>query len=95
MKKWDAAMIGGGESFVDVFDTDANLLRRFAQRGVLDAPWRVVLAPNRFGQFSNDILIGNFGDGKSGRPRESRFRNSDATVLHDTLPLPALWTILG
>jgi hypothetical protein len=24
----------------------------------------VVLAPRHFGQFSNDILIGNFGDGK-------------------------------
>jgi uncharacterized protein (TIGR03118 family) len=55
---------GAGRGFVDVFDTDGNLLRRFATRGVLDAPWGVVLAPAHFGQFSNDILIGNFGDGK-------------------------------
>jgi uncharacterized protein (TIGR03118 family) len=55
---------GAGRGFVDVFDTDGNLLRRFAARGVLNAPWGVVLAPAHFGQFGNDILIGNFGDGK-------------------------------
>ena len=52
---------GAGRGFVNIF---GNLLRRFATRGVLDAPWGVVLAPRHFGQFSNDILIGNFGDGK-------------------------------
>jgi len=55
---------GAGLGFVDVFDTDGNLIKRFASRGVLDAPWGVVLAPYKFGAFSNDILIGNFGDGK-------------------------------
>jgi uncharacterized protein (TIGR03118 family) len=55
---------GAGRGFVDVFDTDGNLLRHFAARGVLDAPWSVVLAPAHFGLFGNDILIGNFGDGK-------------------------------
>jgi uncharacterized protein (TIGR03118 family) len=49
--------------FVDVFDTDGNLLLRFAQHGHLNAPWGVALAPASFGTFSNDILIGNFGDG--------------------------------
>jgi uncharacterized protein (TIGR03118 family) len=55
---------GVGRGFVDVFDTDGNLLRRFARRGVLNAPWGVVLAPARFGLFGNAILIGNFGDGE-------------------------------
>ncbi|MGA8569118.1 MAG: TIGR03118 family protein, partial [Candidatus Binataceae bacterium] len=55
---------GAGRGFVDVFDTDGNLIRRFAQRGVLNAPWGMVLAPDHFGEFTNDILIGNFGDGK-------------------------------
>ena len=55
---------GAGRGFVDVFDTDGNLLRHFATRGVLNAPWGVVLAPAHFGQFGNRILIGNFGDGK-------------------------------
>ncbi len=66
--KQDAAkhdpVTGAGRGFVDVFDTDGNLLRRFARRGVLNAPWGVVLAPAHFGLFGNAILIGNFGDGE-------------------------------
>ena len=49
--------------FVDVFDTNGNLVLRFAQHGHLNSPWGVALAPPNFGTFSNDILIGNFGDG--------------------------------
>ena len=52
-----------GHGFVNVFDTDGNLIRRFAQRGHLDSPWGLAMAPGTFGQFANDILIGNFGDG--------------------------------
>ena len=50
--------------FVSVFDTDGNLLNHFAQHGHLSSPWGVALAPASFGQFANDILIGNFGDGR-------------------------------
>jgi uncharacterized protein (TIGR03118 family) len=57
-------VVGAGRGLVDIFDTDGNLIRRFATRGVLNAPWGVVLAPRKFGVFSNDILIGNFGDGE-------------------------------
>lgn len=50
--------------FVSVFDSDGNLLQHFAQHGHLNSPWGVALAPATFGQFANDILIGNFDDGK-------------------------------
>ena len=49
--------------FVDVFDTDGNLLTRFAQHGHLNSPWGLAMAPATFGQFAGDILVGNFGDG--------------------------------
>ena len=52
-----------GHGFVDVFDVNGNLLTRFAQHGHLDSPWGVAMAPATFGQFANDILVGNFGDG--------------------------------
>jgi uncharacterized protein (TIGR03118 family) len=55
---------GLGDGFVDVFDTDSHLLRRFASRGALNSPWGVARASFAFGRFSGDILIGNFGDGK-------------------------------
>jgi len=66
--KQDAAkhdpVAGQGFGFVDIFNTDGKLLRHFAAGGVLNAPWGVVRAPYKFGQFGNDILIGNFGSGK-------------------------------
>jgi uncharacterized protein (TIGR03118 family) len=54
---------GPGRGFVDVFDTDGHLLRRFASRGTLNAPWGVARASYAFGKFSGRILIGNFGNG--------------------------------
>ena len=55
---------GPGNGFVDVFDTDGHLLRRFASRGPLNSPWGVTRASFAFGRFSGDILVGNFGNGK-------------------------------
>jgi uncharacterized protein (TIGR03118 family) len=54
---------GPGHGYVDVFDTNGNLIRRFASAGLLNSPWAVVRAPLNFGLFSSRILIGNFGDG--------------------------------
>jgi uncharacterized protein (TIGR03118 family) len=54
---------GPGKGFVDIFDTNGNLLRRLISHGVLNSPWGLTLTPANFGQFSNDLLVGNFGDG--------------------------------
>jgi uncharacterized protein (TIGR03118 family) len=58
----DDVVAGAGEGFVNVFSTDGKLLRRFASRGVLNAPWGVTRATLGFGRVSGDILIGNFGN---------------------------------
>jgi uncharacterized protein (TIGR03118 family) len=55
--------IGAGLGVVDAFDMDGNFTRTFASGGMLNAPWGVVATPASFGTFSNDVLIGNFGDG--------------------------------
>jgi uncharacterized protein (TIGR03118 family) len=55
---------GRGLGFVDVYDTDGTLLRHFAARGRLNAPWGIALAPQGFGGASGALLIGNFGDGR-------------------------------
>ena len=52
-----------GNGIVNVFDQEGNFVRRFASNGPLNAPWGIVVASANFGDFSNDILIGNFGDG--------------------------------
>jgi uncharacterized protein (TIGR03118 family) len=52
---------GAGLGFVDVFSTDGVLIKRFASREVLNAPWGVARATQNFGDLSGSILIGNFG----------------------------------
>jgi uncharacterized protein (TIGR03118 family) len=54
---------GPGNGFVDIFDTNGNMIKRLISHGVLNSPWGLALAPNNFGQFSKDLLVGNFGDG--------------------------------
>jgi uncharacterized protein (TIGR03118 family) len=55
---------GPGLGAVDVYSTDGQLLRRLIEPGGdLNAPWGLAIAPDRFGAFSGDLLVGNFGDG--------------------------------
>ncbi|HLJ94937.1 MAG TPA: TIGR03118 family protein [Gemmataceae bacterium] len=56
----DVAGVGNG--FIDEFNTSGNFIRRFATRGLLNSPIGAAIAPANFGKFSNDVLIGNFGD---------------------------------
>ena len=53
-----------GNGFVDVFDTNGNLLQRLVSNGALNSPWGVAIAPANWGAFGGDVLVGNFGDGK-------------------------------
>jgi uncharacterized protein (TIGR03118 family) len=49
---------------VDEYNSSGNLIKRIASDGPLSAPWGIVVAPANFGSFSNDLLIGNFGNGE-------------------------------
>ena len=54
---------GPGHGFLDVFDTNGNLVQRLLTQGALNSPWGMAWAPAGFGKFSGDLLVGNFGDG--------------------------------
>lgn len=54
---------GAGFGFVDMYSLGGQLLEHVASHGVLDAPWGLAMAPEGFGQFGGDLLVGNFGDG--------------------------------
>jgi uncharacterized protein (TIGR03118 family) len=54
---------GPGLGFVDEFTATGWFVRRIASRGMLNAPWGLAEAPEDFGPFSHDLLVGNFGDG--------------------------------
>jgi uncharacterized protein (TIGR03118 family) len=80
-------MAGPGNGFVDVYDTSGHLLRRLISHGDLNSPWGLALAPDRFGAFSGDLLVGNFGDGaihaydpSTGAP-EGQLMNQDGNPI--------------
>lgn len=88
----DVAGVGNG--FVDVFDTDGHLLRRFASRGQLNSPWGIERASFAFGRFSGMILIGNFGNGRINVFDEhGRFVDQLADGRDRPLVIDGLWTL--
>jgi len=86
---------GDGFGFVDVFNADGQLIRRFASRGALDAPWGIALAPADFGRFSNTLLVGNFGNGRitAFDLATGEFKGQLHKANGHTLILDGLWAI--
>ena len=85
---------GRGLGFVDVFDTKGHLLRRLISRGRLNAPWGLVIAPEGFGQFSGDLLVGNFGDGRiNAYDRHGHFRGSLRDENGQPIVIDGLWAL--
>jgi uncharacterized protein (TIGR03118 family) len=85
---------GRGNGFVDVFDTDGHLLRRFARRGPLNSPWAVARASYAFGRFSGDVLIGNFGNGEvNAFDSDGDFLGTLGDVKGKPLVIDGLWTL--
>ena len=78
--------------FVDVFTAKGKLIQHLEQGPWLRAPWGVALAPQDFGFFSHDLLIGNrFGgtiaafDVVSGKFLGNLLDASDAPIAIDGL----------
>jgi uncharacterized protein (TIGR03118 family) len=80
---------------VDEFDTEGNLIMSFKDPS-LNSPWGLALAPSHFGTFSNDLLVGNKGDGTISvfNPANGEFlgqleeHNGKSIVIQD------LWTLI-
>jgi uncharacterized protein (TIGR03118 family) len=86
---------GRGLGYVDVYDTDGRLIRRFASNGALNAPWGMTVAPASFGKFSNRLLVGNFGDGMINAYDidSGRFVGRLKGMDHRPIRIPGLWGI--
>jgi len=55
---------GPGLGYVDIFDAWGHLEKRLEHGKWMNAPWGMVHAPANFGQWSNRLLIGQFGSGQ-------------------------------
>jgi len=81
--------------YVDAYDPNGHLIRRIASRGGLDAPWGLALAPEGFGTFSHDLLVGNFGDGtiNAFSPRTGRWLGTLRDTHQRRIHVDGLWGI--
>ena len=83
--------VGG---FVDVFDTSGSLLKHFASMGELGLPWGLTLAPDDFGKFSNDVLVGNLGDGNiSAFSQDGKFKGQLQDDDGQYISVAGLWAL--
>lgn len=84
---------GEGHGHLAFFDRDGRLLGEVADRGPLNSPWGVAIAPKGFGAFGGDLLVANFGDGTIAafNPRTGAFRDYLRTRSGDPLVLDGIW----
>jgi len=90
---------GSGLGIIDIFDTQGELIKRLINdksvndKSVLNAPWGLALAPPDFGEFSNDLLVGNFGDGRINAfdPMNGTFLGTLSDVKGSPIEIDGLW----
>jgi uncharacterized protein (TIGR03118 family) len=89
-------VVAAGNGIVNVFDQEGSFIRRFATNGPLNAPWGIVQASANFGRFSNDILIGNFGDGTINAfdPATGNFLGQLKDASGKVITNPGLWALV-
>jgi uncharacterized protein (TIGR03118 family) len=87
---------GAGHGFVDIFNTNGNLIERLISQGELNSPWGIALAPANFGKFSNDLLVGNFGDGHINAfdPHTGAFRGQLSDQKGHPIVINGLWSLM-
>jgi uncharacterized protein (TIGR03118 family) len=87
---------GAGHGLVDLFGFDGVLQRRLVSNGELDSPWGLAMAPGGFGKFSNDLLVGNFGDGRilAYNIRNGNFRGALEDDSGRPLVIESLWGLM-
>jgi len=92
-KKDDAP--GSGHGFVDIFNFQGHMVKRFASGGVLNSPWGLAKAPANFGKFSGDILVGNFGNGHINAfdPVTGAFVGALRGVNNQIISIDGLWAL--
>lgn len=86
---------GPQHGFIDVYNPDGSFVSRFASRGVLNSPWGMAMAPGNFGTFSNDLLVGNFGDGRINAfdPNTGQFLGTIKNTAKKPITIEGLWAL--
>jgi uncharacterized protein (TIGR03118 family) len=80
---------------VDEFNTDGTLMMTLTDPS-LNAPWGLTLAPSHFGTFSDDLLVGNKGDGTISvfNPANGEFLGQLADKDSSPIVIQDLWALV-
>jgi uncharacterized protein (TIGR03118 family) len=80
---------------VDEVSLKGDLIHRVASGGTLDSPWGLAIAPSGFGNFSHDLLVGNFGDGTINvfDVRSDKFLGQLDDATGKPIHIPDLWAL--
>jgi len=89
---------GSTAGAVDVYDPATNHLSRLITNGPggpLNEPWGLAIAPSDFGVFSNDLLVGNVGNGwiNAFNPTTGKFLGRMKNKLGQSVFIPGLWAL--
>jgi uncharacterized protein (TIGR03118 family) len=92
------AMPGVGNGYVDVYSTAGTLMTRLISGGsasALNAPWGMAIASTGFGEWANDLLVGNFGDGSINvyNPTTGAYLATLNDVYGAPIVIPNLWAL--
>jgi len=87
---------GPGLGYLDTFNMDGTNPHRLVSQAHLNAPWGMVVAPSTFGQYGNDLLVGNFGDGTINvyNPTSGAYLGTLDTAVGTPLAIPGLWALI-
>lgn len=87
---------GKGFGFVDIFGMNGNFIKRLISQSELNLPWGITLAPSNFGKFSNDLLVGNFGNGRMNAfdPSTGAFLGTLTNKKGKPFAFNRLWTLI-
>ena len=87
---------GRGRGRLVEYSVSGQYIATWDDRGVLNGPWGVVVAPANFGPFSNQLLVSNFSDGTivgfdTGSKRATEYMRDTAG---NVLKIQGLWNLL-
>jgi uncharacterized protein (TIGR03118 family) len=87
---------GPSNGYVDIFDTNGNLIQRLATRGRLNSPWGLAFAPASFGPYAGDLLVGNFGNGRINivDPLTGEFLDQLRDANNRAISIDGLWGLI-
>jgi uncharacterized protein (TIGR03118 family) len=84
---------GPGRGFVDVFSPLGFLIRRMDHGSWLNGPWALAMAPGDFGNYSHDLLVGQFGSGNIAvyDPVTGDFKGLLQDATNNAIAIDGLW----